>query len=311
MERKREMALIGFGRRVRVLVGTSALVLGLVLSGCIEVAIESEFESDGSARHSLSTTVDRTMVDDEMLGGELDFDEIEQGAHDAGLDVDRIDETDRVGVRMSIDVDDNEDLGEALNRLFNAMESDGPEVRAFSGSFTESGGGFGGTTYNFELTVDGDALFEDEEDEIDDFDMGMDMMRQFINMTYTVSMPGDITDHNGTDLGGGRVQWELPFQGTETFSAESEEGSGFPLVLIIGGGVGFLAVILVIAGGVLLMRGRTAPVSQSPSVTGSAATEPPHETAPGGRPVAETETTYQAETDDGSPDKPEQQSRPT
>jgi hypothetical protein len=282
------MALDRMRRPGRVLVVSSLLVLAVALAGCIEVAMESEFDSDGSARHSLSTLVDRSLLDDEMLGEELDFDEIEQEGRDAGLDVERVDDGERVGVRMSMDVDDNDDLGRALNQLFNATDTDGPEINAFSGSFTQSGGGFGGTTYRFELTVDGDALFEDEEDEFDDeFGMGMEMMRQFINMTYTVNMPGEITDHNGNDLGGGRIQWDLPFEGSQTFFVESEEGSGFPLALILGVGVGFVALILVVVGGLLLMRGRSAP---QPAPAASPVGGAPLGTPLSTHPMSETET---------------------
>ncbi len=253
--------------------GILAVSLALVLAACVQIEVESEFESDGSARHSIASSIDRSFMDDEMMGGELDgeldFDEIEREGEEAGFDVERIDTADRIGVRLSTEVDDNEDLGDVLNDLFAATGGEGPPVDGFSGGFTESGGGFGGSTYRFELTVDGTALFDDGlDDDIDDemdMDMGMDMMRQFINMTYTVSMPGELTDHNGSELGTNRVQWEIPFEGTETFFAESEDGSGIPIALIVGIGIGVIALVLIVVGAVFLMRPKTAPAQPEPS----------------------------------------------
>lgn len=264
--------------KVRARFGILALLvtsMALLLSACIQIDVESEFEADGSGTHSIETTIDRSIMDDEMMGAEFDeegfdFDEVREEGEAAGFEVEEIDTADRVGVRLTTHVDDNSDMGDVLNDLFTATGGEGPPVEGFEGSFTESGGGIGGSNYRFELTVDGNALFEDEfagdmEDDLDDgmdMDFGPDMLRQFMNLTYTVSMPGEITDHNGTDLGGGRVQWDIPFQGSETFFAESEDGSGLSLALILGIGVGALALVLIIVGGIVLMRPRKAPVDE-------------------------------------------------
>ena len=291
-------------RSVRLGLLTVGMVLSLALAGCVQIEMESDFESDGSATHSLSTAIDRSFLDDEMMAGELegelDFDEIEREGEAAGFDVERIDESDRVGVRLSTQVDDNSDLGDVLNDLFNATADEIDQVDAFSGSFTESGGGLGGATYRFELTVDGDALFDDGEDEFDDeldMDFGADMMRQFIDLTYTVSMPGEITDHNGTELGAGRVQWQIPFQGSESFFAESEDEGGLSLALIGGIAVGLLAVILVVIGAFVLMRGRSAP-TQPAGAAPTGGYEPPRGEHGTTEPLSETETHAEADHDD-------------
>jgi hypothetical protein len=247
-----------------------AIALAFALAACIQIEVESEFESDGSGTHSLTSTIDRSIMGDEMLAGELegeiDFDEARRQGEEAGFEVEEIDTADRIGIRLTTSVEDNSDLGEVLNQLFAASSGEGPPVDGFSGGFSESGG-FGGSTYRFELTVDGDALFEEEfddevEDELDDefgMDFGPEIMRQFLDLTYTVSMPGEITEHNGRELGAGRVQWDIPFQGVETFYAESEEGSTFSLALIIAIGVGVLALALIIVGGIVLMRPKKTP----------------------------------------------------
>lgn len=260
------------GYRQLLMVGMLTISMALVLAACVQIEVESEFESDGSATHSLSSSVDRSFMDDEMMGGELDgeldFEEIEREGEAAGFTVEQIDTADRLGVRLSTQVEDNDDLGEVLNELFSAQGGEAPPVDGFEGGFSDDGG-FGGNSYRFELTVDGDALFEGEfgddlDDEVDDemdMDFGPDMIQQFLNMTYTVALPGEITDHNGTDLGGGRVQWNIPFEGTETFFAESEDGSSLSLALIIGIGIGVIALALIVVGGIILMRPKTAPSS--------------------------------------------------
>lgn len=258
------------GTRRLLMFGVLTISMTLVLAACVQIEVESEFQSDGSATHSLSTSVDRSFMDDQMMGdeldGEFDFEEIQREGEAAGFEVEEIDTADRMGVRLSTQVENNDDLGEVLNDLFSAQAGEGPPTDGFEGGFSDEGG-FGGSNYRFELTVDGDALFEGEfgdemDDEVDDeldMDFGPEMMRQFLNMTYTVALPGEITDHNGTELGGGRVQWNIPFEGTETFFAESEDGSSLSLALIIGIGIGVIALALIVVGGIILMRPKTAP----------------------------------------------------
>jgi hypothetical protein len=253
------------------------IMLSFILSACIQVEVESEFESDGSAIHLVSTTIDRTFIDDEMIAGQLDgefdFDEIEREAEDAGFNAERIDTAERIGVRISTYVEDNENLGDMLAQLFEAAGgeglSEGLSIDGFEGSFTASSG-LGGTRYRFELTVDSGALFDQGEfdDELDDefeMEVNMDMLRGFMNLTYTASMPGEVKEHNGTELGGGRVQWDLPFEGTHTFYAESEDGSGFSIALVLGIAVGVLALILIIVGAVMLTRGQKSPTLAEPN----------------------------------------------
>ncbi len=269
----------------------ATLTFALILSACMQIEVESDFQADGSARHSIETTIDRTFLDDpaisDEIGGPLDFSEAERQGEEAGFDVEVIDTASRVGVRLSTDVEDNSDLSDVLGELFAVAGSDSPPEGGFQGSFTESSS-LGSTTYRFELTADGDALFEnqqelfngDPEDELGpdledelgdefsdefgdqfDFDLepGLDMFGQFVNMTYTVSMPGEITEHNGSSAGPERVQFEIPLSGSETFFAESEEGSGMSVWVIVGIILGLAALALLITGGFVLMRGQKAP----------------------------------------------------
>jgi hypothetical protein len=265
----------------------TVIVFTLILGACLQIEVESDFRTDGSARHSIETSIDRTLLDDPMftdeLGGPLDLSRAQEQGEAAGYDVEVIDTAGRFGVRLSTDVDDNSDLGDVLSDLFAAVGNDSPPEGGFAGSFSESSS-LGTTTYRFELTADGNRLFENEQDlfagEADDelapeveeelgdefgdefdFDLepGLDMFSQFMIITYTVSMPGEITEHNGSPAGPNRVQWEVPISGSETFFAESEEGSGFSLWVIVGIVLGVMALGLLIAGAYVLMRGQKAP----------------------------------------------------
>jgi hypothetical protein len=253
----------------------SAVTLTLTLAACVQVDIESDFDSDGSATHAVTLSADRTFLDDQMLSGELeatiDFDAIEQQAEAAGFQFERIDTNDRLGARVWTQVDDNSDLGSVLTELLETSGGDiVPLEASFDGGFSESGG-LGGSTYRFELEADtrltlgqendaiDDEIEEDIEDEFD-IDLGPEMIPQFIDFSYIVNMPGEITDHNGTELGSGRVQWDISFDGPQTFYAESGNDSGFSVALIIGVGVGVIALALLAIGGVMLMRGKQAPV---------------------------------------------------
>lgn len=304
------------------------LSFALLLSACSQVEVESEFETDGPARHSIEKVVVPSMWEEifedfdeaegdaeteeettqqeraafeEELEEEIDreelaqeFDQVVLAAVDDRLEVERINEDDRVGVRISIETGDGDDLGEALNTLYNAVSLTDDEITAFTGSFTEVPNEENGSSFQLNLTADGDALThraalmtgsdEDDEDGFgaeflnDLIEQGLDEesseesdevdLREWFALTYTISMPGEVTDHeDGTLLDDGRVQLDLPFEGTQTYFIEShlvpdveeeeeEEESGFPVMLVVGIGAGILVLIAIIGGVLLFLRSR-------------------------------------------------------
>lgn len=78
-------------------------------------------------------------------------------------------------------------------------------------------------------------------------------------------MPGEIIDHNGSETSDGLVRWELPLEGTGTFTAESETSDGLSVGLIASAGLGGLALILLVVGGIFLWRSRA--VTVQPTTT--------------------------------------------
>lgn len=270
----------------------ATLLLAVLLGGCIEVRIESVFEDDLSARHALQTTIERAGLDQlAAMGGEEfdpfeDSEEIRSEAEAAGLDYEQIDTEEHVGWRVSKRFDDSSDVGTTLNEMFAESDPEAEAVNTFSGTIEKDG-----NTYRLNLTVNSDDVFEDQESEADD--LGMDPADLF-SFVYIVTMPGEVTETNGTRVGDNQVRWDLPITGSTTLTAVSEEAGS-------GGGAGTIILIAIIAAVVLaglaaalfLMQRRRQPAAlgaspapatgmapmaaSEPVVTGTGETLPPVE----------------------------------
>ena len=246
------------------------LLAGLVaFTGCVSMEIESEFDEDGGAVHTMELTID--MSDLEQLGemGEVDpfenFDEAEEEASEEGFRVERIEDGDIVGVRLIQEVDDSSDLGDQLNRLFNAGAAEGEDVAPFSGTFEKDG-----DDYALNLTVDGATLTDTAGEGLDDtgdLGIGLDTIFEF---TYTARLPGEIDEDatNGRVIDDTVVTWDLPLEGSETLTAASSTdggGSGLILTLVVVGiivlGVIALAAVIFL---VLMNRRGTEPATVTP-----------------------------------------------
>ena len=267
-----------------------------MLAGCARIEIESEFTGDGNARHAITKVVDPGQFDDLMAWLEEEaetpdaapdreefnrniasgFNTVAGQAAAAGLDVERIDEPNRIGVRVSTRAGEGEDLGRILNGLYTAITEGDEDIRAFTGSFSVDEAGENGSTYRVDLTVVGDSLLspgallsrgQDEDaddifgdafrdaiqDRLDE-ESADDELRELFVLSYTVSMPGELTSSNGADLGDGRVRFDLPFRGTQAFFAVSRTvDERFPLEVVVIS-IGALLVILIIVGAFLLLR---------------------------------------------------------
>jgi hypothetical protein len=207
------------------------LAAGLLLASCFTIEFESTFDEDGSGVHVYQATIERDAMDE--FGGmddefELDegFDESEETARMMGYDVERIDTEELIGIRLSRSYEDSENVGQILNDLF-AVGADEP-TSAFTGTFTQDG-----NTHTLNLTVSGTELFGEE---LDEEGLSPAMLSSFFTMTYTVRMPGDLVEAetNGRILDDGRVQWDIPLTGSQTFTAVSEtEGGGLSTLVLV------------------------------------------------------------------------------
>lgn len=253
-------------------------LLAVLLSGCIEVRIESVFEDDLSAVHALQTTIERQGLDQlaAMGGEEVDpFEDSEQTreeAEAAGFTYEEIDTEEFVGWRVSKNFDDSSDLGGTLNRMFEESDPEAEAVNTFNGTLEKDG-----STFRLNLTINSDDVFEDQEDTDD---LGMDPADLF-SFVYIATMPGKVTETNGEIIGDNQVRWDLPITGTATLTAVSEEegaGGGASTIIIIAALVAL--VLAALAAGYFVMQRRRQPATLG--ATPAAATGIPPMTAGAG-----------------------------
>lgn len=242
------------------------LLVALLLGGCVEVQMESEFNDDGSARHVLVTTIDRDGLDQlESVGGEgtttFDPEQGREQAEAAGFEFTPIDNDEKVGSRIAKTFENGEQVGAAFDEMFNAFATEGstPAIGAVTGTYVKDG-----DEYRLDLTINSDILFEDSGATDEAADSGFGDLSSFIDMTYVATMPGDIKETNGEDLGDGKIQWELPLTGTTEITAVSETGSGGSAGMIAV--IGLVALLLVggLVGGYLFTRRRTPAPASTP-----------------------------------------------
>lgn len=252
------------------------LCLGLLLSSCVTMAVESDFAGDGPATHSMTFTIDTSSLG--SLGQDVDptegLDEAEDAAVAEGYRVEQIRDGDIVGLKISTDVEDSSDLGQVLNDLYNAQDTEdgGDPIQPFSGTFSEEDG-----AYRLELTVNGDELVQGAGEDLGEGqspeDFGFDLATIF-EMTYTANMPGEVDEDetNGEILDDGRVQWELPLTGVETLTAVSsgDDDDSNMLIWLLVGGIILLGLIGIAAVAFVIFMGRrkSAPAAAGPDLAG-------------------------------------------
>jgi hypothetical protein len=232
------------------------LAVGLVVASCVTVTAESEINNDLSGTHTLTVTMDRSAL--ESLGDEFNPDDVQEEMTPdnvpEGYEVEVIDTEDEVGSTISTTVDDSSQLGDVLNDLFNAGDTEAEPVEPFSGTLERDG-----NTYRLNVTVDGNELAQSGEESVGGEDTGFDM-DQLLDMTYTIYLPGELQETNGVELEDGGIQWELPTSGTLDMTAVSETESDSNLLLwLLVGGVSLLVLIGLAALVILLVLARRKP----------------------------------------------------
>ncbi len=283
----------------------------LAFASCVSMEMESQFNEDGSAIHTMALTID--MGDLGQLGdlgeGELDpfenFDDIEQEAAQEGFRVERIEDGDIVGVRLTKEVDDTEDLGEILNSMFNAGAADGSSVAPFSGTFEQDG-----NEYKLNLTVDGAQLTDTAGEGLgeggDLGEFGLDLSTIF-DFTYSARMPGeiDVDETNGRISEDGLITWDLPLEGSETLTAVSaeEDSSNWVWILVV---LGIIALGLIAIAGIVfvLLMTRRKPATE-PAVVSETVSPPatPTSYAVPDQPTTQITPVTPVEPEAGAPDE--------
>ena len=228
----------------------SLVIILLIASGCATVAMESDFREDGSAQHTVETTLERSALEQlaSLAGADISQiftaqDEAERRAEEAGLDYERIDTDQLVGVRVSKTVEDASDIGATFNQLISqataGASSDGAErLQAVDGAVT---GTYidDGDRASIDMTVDSDRILGvlgGLAGGDGSLPISIDQLSSFVDITYSASLPGEVIETNGGQVDDNTALWDIPLTGQTrmTAVAEASSGSNSSLLPLIG-----------------------------------------------------------------------------
>lgn len=252
------------GRGPRAGVAASLLV-AILLSGCVELKLESEFKDDGSAIHSVETTIERDSFDQlAAMGGEeadmfSELDATQDEAEAAGFTFEKIDNDEKLGSRISKEYDDGHDVEAAFNEIFEVNADEGGDVSTggITGTYESDG-----DEHRLDLTVDSGILFPDG-GEAAGAQFGD--MSEMVTITYTATMPGKIKETNGEKVDDNTVRWELPLTGSTEITAVSEgSGGGGGSNIVLFALIGLLLIGGAVAAYLFTQRRRPAPAVAYP-----------------------------------------------
>lgn len=224
------------------------LAMAVLLSGCVDIEVRSDYRIDGSASHAIQIQINHVPADREEADDMIDIlDELEQRSTDAGLEFEWREETGITTVVISGTTGEGLEAGAALNSLLNATGINAaPGVAApFRGTFRRETGAIGGNSYNLDLSVDGELLFESVV--IERLSDSEENRRDLVTMYYVASFPGDVTGTGGELLDDRTVRWAVPFEGVTDLSATTRTGGAGSAALFIIVGIAAALVIVLIA----------------------------------------------------------------
>lgn len=282
-QQQKGASVIARTRSVRVVGAWLGVALvALLVVGCVDIEMKSDFRADGGALQSVEITIEKSALAqlEQVGGGEVsstftDTEGAQATAEAAGLDYESIDNDQAQGARVSKDVEDSSDLEATFNEIFSNVATDEQPVPtgAVTGSYEQDGG-----EYRLDMTIDSDVIFEGLEEGVEESPVSADQIFDFV---YIATFPGEVKETNGTKVGEDQVRWELPLTGSTQLTAVAEgEGGGMsPLIFVL------LVVILLLAGlavAYLLLRRRSQPTpalaTAGPMTVASPATTPPDAT---------------------------------
>ncbi len=235
------------GKRLhrRALPALLAILLGIILSGCVEIEMRSEYRQDGSASHTIKLQVayvpaNRDEADD--LSSILD--ELEERSVAAGLEFERTEETGLITVLVTGTTAEGQEAGASLNSMINATGINAsPGVAApFRGTFQRQTGPVGGSSYVLDLTVDGELLFESVV--IERLNSPRSAWRNAVNMTYVATLPGNIVETSGEQLDSQTAHWTIANNGVTELDATARTGGfGSAMLFVIAGAAAMVVAI--------------------------------------------------------------------
>ncbi len=285
----------------------AACVLALLATACVDIEMDFVFRDDKSGSLGTSMRIDEAVLGLAALGeGGSSEDLCQQMADDADFD-DPLGVSD-IDVEQSVDVgiEDGDcvitalatwtaDAGDAV--LAEMAEEDGPGVRRFDG---------GG--WRFEL----DMGTLEEEASAEDLSQITAMGFDAPTVTFSVTLPGDVVEHNADTVSQSKYTWELPFDALdelpETIYVETAPSGGGLGPAAIGGIVA--AIVLALAALVTLRRHREAKGSESedadpdPEPTDNDIAEAADEASDSGEDSGDAADDDTPEPDDGDDDAP-------
>ena len=225
------------------------LLLSLLVLSCITFEVSTEINEDGSGANCLILAVDSSLYTPDM------FDELSREAIDAGATVDYYSDRGRKGVIVTYPFQSLDELPE-VSQVSDDITPGLFQIRA------KKTGGFLKRRYSIEVEVD-TARFRNTEVE----DIGLDTsVLEMMDFRYSVTLPGEVIDHNGTQVGDNRVTWDMNAASGDLYilTAESELGASIPVGPVLG--VCGAAVLIAVVGGMVLFarrgKARTAPTQR-------------------------------------------------
>ena len=185
------------------------VVFALLLCGCMKMHIDIVWNADNSATVSMTVGVSTSMLTlMDMTKDEIQA-QLREGMEEDGEDYTfkNFSDDEYTGITATVNVKDI---------------TQGSSVDSVSGlNFTCTEGANGKKTYSVtgslsgsDVTGGGAGLAE----------AGVDLAD--IDMKFSISMPGNITNHNAVSKNGNKLTWDLISTATSSISATSEAGKG-------------------------------------------------------------------------------------
>jgi hypothetical protein len=204
----------------------AALAGFVLMAGCgtIDINLETDFEPNGDFTQSLvyTATGEIGAALAESAGGLPDV----QDGWQLNLEI--------TGDETTLTATRSFEQGEAFN--FPDSEGDTPPQITF-----ESSGFLIFTDYRFQAAIPPGSSMGVSDEEIDE--LGSGVLSSLFNISWTVNMPGEITESDADEIEGGSATWDLDFETLSTGLVLNAESRVMNWAVIAGGGTALLVAV--------------------------------------------------------------------